>query len=36
MSGEFKVGDHILMDANSEGVLAFRKQEQNVGELVTT
>lgn len=28
LGGEFKEGDHILIDANPEGVLHFRKAEE--------
>jgi ATP-dependent Clp protease ATP-binding subunit ClpB len=35
LAGEFREGDHILVDADAEGVLNFRKQEQNALELVT-
>jgi hypothetical protein len=27
LAGEFKEGDHILVDADPEGVLRFQKQE---------
>jgi ATP-dependent Clp protease ATP-binding subunit ClpB len=27
LAGEFREGDHIIMDANPEGVLTFRKEE---------
>ena len=29
LAGEFREGEHILVDADAEGVLNFRKQEQN-------
>ena len=35
LAGEFREGDHIVVDADAEGVLIFRKQEQNTNELVT-